>query len=81
MIAGALAAARAVTRPPSAPVSAGSTTYPDVVALPDGFYHEGIAVGTGHDVNARSLANGAHLGSQAMAPGAREGRGGDDQRP
>jgi hypothetical protein len=41
------------------PASAGSTTYPDVIALPDGFFPEGIAVGTGHDVYAGSLANGA----------------------
>ncbi len=43
----------------TSPVSAGSTTYPDVIALPDGFSPEGIAVGTGHDVYAGSLSGGA----------------------
>ena len=43
----------------AAPVSADSNAYPDVIALPDGFFPEGVAVGTGHDVYAGSLANGA----------------------
>ena len=43
----------------TSPVSAGSKTYPDVIALPDGFSPEGIAVGTGQDVYAGSLAGGA----------------------
>lgn len=43
----------------AAPAAARSTAYPDVIALPDGFFPEGIAVGTGHDVCAGSLANGA----------------------
>lgn len=33
--------------------------YPDVIPLPDGFFPEGIAVGTGHEVYAGSLADGA----------------------
>ena len=41
------------------PVAARSNVYPDVIALPDGFFPEGIAVGTGNDVYAGSLANGA----------------------
>ena len=41
------------------PAGARSSVYPDVIALPDGFFPEGIAVGTGHDVYTGSLANGA----------------------
>lgn len=43
-------------------VSAGpayGNAYPDVISLPDGFFPEGIAVGTGHDAFAGSLADGA----------------------
>jgi sugar lactone lactonase YvrE len=43
----------------AAPAAARSSAYPDVIPLPDGFFPEGIAVGTGHDVYAGSLANGA----------------------
>jgi sugar lactone lactonase YvrE len=43
----------------AAPAAAQPTTYPDVIPLPDGFFPEGIAVGTGHDAYAGSLANGA----------------------
>jgi len=41
------------------PASARPSVYPEVIALPDGFFPEGIAVGTGSDVYAGSLANGA----------------------
>ncbi len=41
------------------PASAGPSVYPDVIALPDGFFPEGIAVGTGTDVYAGSLADGS----------------------
>ena len=43
----------------TSPTAARPSVYPDVIALPDGFFPEGIAVGTGHDVYAGSLANGA----------------------
>lgn len=43
----------------AAPASARSPVFPDVIPLPDGFFPEGIAVGTGHDVYTGSLANGA----------------------
>jgi hypothetical protein len=39
-------------------MSAG-TSYPDSIPLPDGFYPEGIAVGTGHDFYVGSLLDGA----------------------
>lgn len=41
------------------PAAAQPSVYPDVIALPDGFFPEGIAVGTGHDVYTGSLADGA----------------------
>lgn len=41
------------------PATAGADAYPDVIALPDGFFPEGIAAGAGTDVYAGSLANGA----------------------
>ncbi len=43
----------------AAPAAARSGVYPDVIPLPDGFFPEGIAVGTGNNVYAGSLANGA----------------------
>ena len=43
----------------AAPVGARSSVYPDVIPLPDGFFPEGIAVGTGHDVYTGSLFDGA----------------------
>jgi len=54
-----LAALLAGSMTVAAPVSAGSNVYPDVIPLPAGFFPEGIAVGTGNDVYAGSLANGA----------------------
>ncbi len=43
----------------TSPAAARPDVFPDVIALPDGFFPEGIAVGTGKDVYAGSLANGA----------------------
>ncbi len=43
----------------AAPASARSDAFPDVIALPDGFFPEGIAVGTGDDVFVGSLVDGA----------------------
>lgn len=46
---------------PSPPPSSSVTTsvFPDVIALPDGYFPEGIAVGAGHDVYVGSLVDGA----------------------
>jgi hypothetical protein len=38
---------------------AAGASYPDSIPLPDGFYPEGIAVGTGHDFYVGSLLDGA----------------------
>jgi hypothetical protein len=43
----------------AAPVAASTTQYPDVIALPNGFFPEGIAIGPGHTFYAGSLADGA----------------------
>lgn len=52
-----LTASMAIAAPAS--VSAKSSVFPDVIALPDGFFPEGIAVGTGNDVYTGSLVDGA----------------------
>jgi hypothetical protein len=52
-------AAAALLVPLVSAVPAYGNAYPDVIPLPDGFFPEGIAVGTGHDVYAGSLADGA----------------------
>ena len=36
-----------------------ATTFPERIPLPDGFYPEGIEVGTGHDFYVGSLLDGA----------------------
>src|SRR5512133_3307539 len=41
------------------PVSASTTTFPDLIALPTGFQPEGITVGQGSTFYTGSLANGA----------------------
>jgi hypothetical protein len=54
-----LMAAAALLVPLVSAVPAYGNAYPDVIPLPDGFFPEGIAVGTGDDVYAGSLADGA----------------------
>lgn len=49
----------AVTPAVGAAAPAGLASYPDSIPLPDGFYPEGIAVGTGHDFYVGSLLDGA----------------------
>jgi hypothetical protein len=45
--------------PAAGAATAAGTSYPDSIPLPDGFYPEGIAVGTGHDFYVGSLLDGA----------------------
>jgi hypothetical protein len=59
---------------------AAAASYPDSIPLPDGFYPEGIAVGTGHDFYVGSLLDGAvykgdlRTGEGAVLAGGVEGR-------
>lgn len=43
----------------AAPAGAQGNAFPDVIPLPDGFQPEGVAVGTGHELYAGSLADGS----------------------